>query len=310
MNLSQLARIDLNLLVLFDAVMQDGQAARAADRLNLTPSAISHGLTRLRRLLSDPLFLPTPKGMSPTARARELAAPIRDLLERAVQVLDTGAPFDPATSTRAFRIGAPDGALAAFLPGLLDTLALEAPGIDLRIAQLLPAEGRFAALDAWEPALLALDTQQLDLAVIPLPAAPARFTAESLFSEDFVVIAAQHHPFAEAPDLPTYLAARHLVVSMSGDPKGHIDEALSRIGERRRVALTVPNFHMALSVVAEHGILAAVPRRFALHHAKAHGLAVLDLPFSMPVSDLYLIAPTAALGDTGLAWLWAKLTGT
>src|SRR5215213_4619208 len=102
-----LSRVDLNLLVLFEAVLREGHVARAAARLNLSASAVSHGLGRLRRLFDDPLFLRTPRGVVP-AGARGLVA--------------TAAPFDPATSTREFTIGAPDGASSTFLGLLLDRL--------------------------------------------------------------------------------------------------------------------------------------------------------------------------------------------
>jgi DNA-binding transcriptional LysR family regulator len=109
LNEIDLSRTDLNLLVLFEAVLAERNVGRAADRVDLTPSAVSHGLGRLRRLLNDPLFLKTPKGVVPTARATELAAPIADVLTRVRSVVSTAEPFDPATSTRRFTIGAPDG---------------------------------------------------------------------------------------------------------------------------------------------------------------------------------------------------------
>src|SRR6266699_7343997 len=99
LKLAHLARIDLNLLVLFQVVLDERHVGRAAGRLNLTPSAVSHGLGRLRRLLNDPLFLRTPKGVMPTARASALAEPIADLLERARNVLSSAEPFDAAKST-------------------------------------------------------------------------------------------------------------------------------------------------------------------------------------------------------------------
>src|ERR671912_1998487 len=98
LNEIDLSRTDLNLLVLFETVLKERHVGRAADRLNLTPSAVSHGLGRLRKLLNDPLFLRTPKGVVPTARATELAAPIADILARVRSVMATAAPFDPATA--------------------------------------------------------------------------------------------------------------------------------------------------------------------------------------------------------------------
>src|SRR5262245_58319703 len=107
LNEINLARADLNLLVLFEAVFRERRVARTAERLNLTPSAVSHGLSRLRLRLNDPLFLRTPRGVVPTVRAVELAAPIADILARSRNVLATAEPFDPATSKRRFVIGAP-----------------------------------------------------------------------------------------------------------------------------------------------------------------------------------------------------------
>ena len=114
-----LSRADLNLLVLFEVVLEERHVGRAAERLSLSSSAVSHGLGRLRRLLNDPLFLKTPKGVVPTARAEQLAAPVADVLARARSVISTAEPFDPATCTRRFTIGAPDGVSAVFLPPLL-----------------------------------------------------------------------------------------------------------------------------------------------------------------------------------------------
>src|SRR5262245_60204578 len=131
MNIIDLSRADLNLLVVFEAVLEERHVGRAADRLSLTSSAVSHGLGRLRALLDDPLFLRTPKGVVPTTRATEIAAPIADILARVRSVLSTAKPFDPRTAIRRFTIGAPDGVSAVVLRPLLDHLRLSAPGIDI-----------------------------------------------------------------------------------------------------------------------------------------------------------------------------------
>ena len=131
LNEIDLSRTDLNLLVLFETVLEERHVGRAAKRLNLSPSAVSHGLGRLRRLLNDPLFLKNPKGVVPTARANELAEPVADLLSRTRRVFASAEPFDAVTSTRRFTIGAPDGVLAVVLPPLLANLRRLAPGIDI-----------------------------------------------------------------------------------------------------------------------------------------------------------------------------------
>src|SRR5215510_886614 len=126
-----LAAVDLNLLVLFETVMRERHVRRAAEGLHVSPSAVSHGLSRLRRLLGDPLFLRTPRGVIPTDRANQLAEPIADILARVRSVVASAEPFDPARSSRRFTIGAPDAAVSVFLPTLLDGLERSSSRIDL-----------------------------------------------------------------------------------------------------------------------------------------------------------------------------------
>src|SRR5262252_3973877 len=127
LNIAQLSRIDLNLLVLFQVVLEEQHVARAAHRLHLTPSAVSHGLRRLRTTLQDPLFLRTPRGVVPTERALALHVPITDILVGVQNVIGSTTPFDRATSTRRFVIGAPDAILASTMTPLLKRVAIEAP---------------------------------------------------------------------------------------------------------------------------------------------------------------------------------------
>ena len=245
--LNDLSRTDLNLLVLFEVVLEERHVGRAADRLNLTPSAVSHGLGRLRRLLNDPLFLRTPKGVVPTARATELAAPIADILAQVRSVISTAEPFDPARSTRRFTLGAPDGASAVFLPPLLAGLRRAAPGIDISVRQLLPTPGEPSPERAWRNAFADLEARAMDIAVIPSDHIPARFHACTLYEEDFVIAMRAGHPFADNPSLERYCEMQHLVVSFTGDRHGFVDEALAKRGYSRRIALTVPNFMFALA---------------------------------------------------------------
>ncbi|HVG49587.1 MAG TPA: LysR family transcriptional regulator [Rubellimicrobium sp.] len=298
-----LSRADLNLLVLFEAVLREGHVGRAAESLHLSPSAVSHGLGRLRRLLGDPVFLRAPKGVVPTASALDLAAPIAEVLAGARRVLATAQPFDPATSTRAFLLGVPDGATSFLLP-LLDRLAADAPGLDLRLRQLLPTPSAEPPGN-WEAAWADLDARALDLAIGPFAEIPARFAASPLREEDFVVVARPGHPFAQAPTLDAYCGAAHLVTSQTGDPLGFVDMALAQRGLARRVALTVPSFFMALAVAAATDLLVAVPRSLARTHGA--GLAIREPPLPLPRFTISAVLPRAALGDAGLAWLLGTL---
>lgn len=308
LNEIDLSRVDLNLLVLFDTVREAQHVGRAAEQLHLSASAVSHGLGRLRRLLSDPLFLRTPKGVVPTERALQLAGPISDLLARARIVLASAEPFDPARSTRRFTIGAPDGISAVLLPRLLEELIEKAPGVDIGVRQLMPAPEEYSPERAWRSALTDLEARAMDIAVLPFGDVPPRFHAGALYDEDFVVAVAAGHPFAHTPTLDCFCEMRHLVVSGSADPHGFVDLALAEHGRARRVALTVPNFMFALSVVAETDLVCALPRRFVATHAARFGVVGLEAPLPMGRFQLHAVTPKAALMDAGLKWLFELLS--
>jgi DNA-binding transcriptional LysR family regulator len=307
MNEIDLSRADLNLLVLFEAVLEERHVGRAARRLNLTPSAVSHGLGRLRRLLDDPLFLRTPKGVVASARALELAAPTADILARVRSVIASAAPFDPATSTRRFTIGAPDAVSAVLLPALLAHIGSVAPRIDIAVRQLLPPHAARPLERAWDPVLHDLEARSIDVVVVPIDAVPARFVERTLYEEDFVIAMRAGHPFAGSPTLDRYCRMRHLVVSQTGDPFGLFDEALARRGRARRVALTVPTFMQALAMLAETDLIAALPRHLVTSHAARFGLTSAEPPVPRSRDRIRAVATKAAVMDAGVAWIFGLL---
>jgi len=305
-----LSRADLNLLVLFAIVLEERHVGRAAEKLHLTPSAVSHGLGRLRRLLNDPLFLRTPKGVVPTARATELAEPIADILARVRRVVATAEPFDPARSTRRFTIGAPDAIAAVLLPPLLAHLRRSAPRIDIGVRQALPQHRD------WQPALAELEERAVDAVVLPRDDVPARFAAHRIGEEDFVIAMRAGHPFAKSPTLERYCRMLHLVTSQSGDFHGYVDGVLAARSLTRRVALTVPNFMLALAILAETDYLAAIPKSFVAMHGTRFGVTSVAAPLPFERFRISVIAPRVALMDAGIAWLcsllaaaWREATG-
>ncbi|HWA75345.1 MAG TPA: LysR family transcriptional regulator, partial [Polyangiaceae bacterium] len=248
MNDIDLSRADLNLLVVFEAVFAEQHVGKAARRLHLTSSAVSHGLGRLRELFADPLFLKIPKGVLPTARAVALAPSVADVLARVRGVLASVEPFSPATSSRRFAIGLPDANAATLLPPLLRTIARSAPGIDLSVRHLLPQDG-----------VAQLDDGQLDLVILPIDDVPARFVDKVVWEEEFVIAARAGHPFLRAPSLRRYCEQRHMLVSITGDMAGYVDGVLAEKGLSRRVALSVPNFMLALAALCDSELVAALP---------------------------------------------------
>jgi DNA-binding transcriptional LysR family regulator len=310
LNETNLSRADLNLLVLFETVLKERHVGRAAERLRLSSSAVSHGLSRLRRLLNDPLFLKTPKGVVPTDRAAELAAPIAEILTQIRSVISTAKPFDPATSTRRFTIGAPDGVSALFVPPVLAELRRTAPGIDIGVRQLLPAPEETSPDRVWRSAFVELEARAMDIAIIPFDDIPARFQKRILYEEDFVVAMRKGHPFADAPTLRHYCEMQHLVVSLTGDAHGFVDQVLAKQGLSRRIALTVPNFMFALAIIAETDLISALPRRFAAMHAPRFEVVSVEAPLPLGRFPLNAVAPKSAMMDVGLVWLFDVLGRT
>jgi DNA-binding transcriptional LysR family regulator len=309
LNEIDLSRADLNLLCLFEVVLAERHIGRAAEKLNLTPSAVSHGVGRLRLLLHDPLFLRTPKGVVPTARAMELSAPIADVLARVRGVLSTAEPFDPVRAARRFTIGAPDGVSAVILDSLLAKLRQQGPRIDISVCQLLPAQGETSPERVWRMALADLESRAMDLAIIPSDDIPPRFERRCVYEESFVVAVRKGHPFARNPTLEHYCQMQHLVVSESGDPYGFVDQLLAKQGRSRRIALTVPNFMFALAVLAGSDFVGALPARFVEMHAARFGILSMDGPLPLPHFRLNAVSSKAAMMDAGVAWMFDLIVG-
>lgn len=296
LNSAQLNAVDLNLLVLFNVVLAEQNVSRAARRLSLSASAVSHGLGRLRRLFADPLFLRTPKGVVPTARANELAPAIADILSRVSAVVAASTPFDARTSKRRFVLGMADATAAVHLPALLAHIRKRAPLIDLSLRHILPFD-----------ALPQVEARKLDLAIAAVDEVPARFAAVQAYEEEFVIAARQGHPFLNSPSLKHYCAAQHILVSASGDQHGFVDELLERQGLSRRVALTAPSFMLALASLEHTDLLTALPLSLARTQAARFSAAWAPAPLSIRNYAVYNITSRAALQDAGVAWLFEAL---
>jgi DNA-binding transcriptional LysR family regulator len=245
-------------------------------------------------LLHDPLFLKHPKGVVPTARAEELGAPIADILQRVRGVVMSAESFDPLQSSRRFTLGAPDAVFIAVMPALLAALAKVGPRIDLTLRTTLP-----------QTALADLDAREADIVLQPLLDIPPRFQSTRLYDEEFAIAMRAGHPLGGRLSLARYTAASHVLVSTTGGPYGNVDAELKKLGRSRRISATVPNYLLALSLVAETDLVAAVPRRAAAH-ARRFGVVLADPPAPLaPLarSAIQLITTRSALADAGVAWL-------
>jgi DNA-binding transcriptional LysR family regulator len=244
-----LRSLDLNLLVVFDAVFTEKNVTRAGLRIGLSQPAVSNALTRLRGHLNDELFLRGPDALRPTPRAVELAGPIHALLTDLGQLLDPAA-FDPTTAVRTFTIAAVDYFSVVVAPKLARHLSTHAPGVDVRV---MPTAGRAMEL---------LDQAEIDLATASFSDPPDRFGTATLVEDGYsCMVATGHSLAAEKLTLARYAAARHLLVTPRGDARGFVDDKLAEKGLTRRVAMTVNHFSAAPAIVEGSDLVLTAPTK-------------------------------------------------
>ncbi|MGK7870053.1 LysR family transcriptional regulator [Falsiroseomonas sp. E2-1-a20] len=271
MNRIHSAALDLNLLKLFDAVMETRSVSRAAVLLGLSQSAVSHGLARLREVVGDPLFIRSGGRMEPTARAQRLAEPMRDALVLAASALspDAAQAFDPAAGRRVFTIGAGDYAAAVLLGGFVAEVA--AAGWDLGIA-VLPVDRQSA------PAML--DAGQIDLALGLLPQRRRWHEGRVLYEEvQACVFDGARLGIAAPIVLEQFCALPQIVPSLHGDFTSWVEEELDRLGQRRRVVMATAHFLSIPMLLKQVPAVATLPRRLCMACANAAALTVSPLPF-------------------------------
>lgn len=288
-----LRAVDLNLLVVLDALLHERHLTRAAARLPMSQPAVSHALARLRTLLGDPLFHRTRGGLRPTPHALALEAPLRDVLAQVRRLL-AGAVFDPAASRRTFRLAMSDYGASVVLPPLVRRLRAQAPGIDLEISYT--SRGGMIA---------GVADGQLDLALAVFGETPADIRRAVLFHEPFVCVmdaAGTAGPLT----LDDYLARPHVLVAASQDQRsGEVDAALARQGRARRVALRLPHWTAAPAVVAGTDLVLTVAQRTVM--PTPPGLAVQPVPFPIDPLGFEMIWHERTDGDAGLRWLRESL---
>jgi DNA-binding transcriptional LysR family regulator len=297
MNRTDLRRFDLNLLLVFEVLLEERHVGRAAQRLGLTQSGASYALARLRELTGDPLFVRHPKGMEPTPRALTLAGPIGDILQRTRIALSPPTPFDPAKAERRISIGATDYVTLVVLPPLLARLRHVAPGMDLQI--------RAIDRDTITPML---DRGDIDLAVGIAPdPLPKRLSARPLFTERLVCIARHGHPaFASAESVLTlqeFAALPHLLITPRGDLAGPVDLALGRYGLTRRIAVAVPHFLSAPFVVGASDLIAVLAERMIVQLGVTAGVTAYPVPLMIDGWSIDLLQRRQAAADAATAWL-------
>lgn len=294
--------LDLNLLRVFDAVMAEGSLTRAAAALAMTQPAVSHAIKRLRLAVGEALFTRTANGMRPTPRARELWPPVREALSQMRQALSPDA-FDPATDAVHFRLALADITAALLSPPLVQRI--ERDGLALSLS-MLPLTDR-------DPRKL-LEAGDADLAIGHFPqvmaslgqdvqaSAPWRHTR--LYSARQVCVMRRGHPLADQPlSWDTFCAARHLLVSFSGQPEGSVDQQLDAMGRSRRIVLTVNPYFAASRVVAQSDLLTVLPQGLVEAAGTPLELVSRPLPVELPLLHVDMLWHRRLDGHPAHEWL-------
>ncbi|MGI4977929.1 MAG: LysR family transcriptional regulator [Janthinobacterium lividum] len=290
-----LGRIDLNLLVALDALLAERSVTRAAARVGLGQSAMSHALGRLRALFGDELLTRGPDGMRATPRALALADPVRLALSQVQALVAPGVAFDPATAERVFRIALPDSVEVLLGPALLAHLRAVAPHVRLR---LYPSDP-LALLDE-------LDADRIDLAVgIGIPAGGQTHHRWRPFLRDSYLCMFNAGLVGVTPpiSLADYVRLPHVLTSLRPGERGVVDDALAPLGLARTVVLTTPRFLAVPFLVAGAPVVTTMHARLARLFAWQLGLSLSPAPVALPEVALSLLWHASYEADPGHRWL-------
>jgi DNA-binding transcriptional LysR family regulator len=291
-------RLDLNLLVVFDAVARTRSVTAAAQELFLSQPAVSHALNRLRDLVGDRLFLRGPGGLAPTPRAEAMMGPAREALAQAARAFAPGK-FDPATTRRVFRVAASDYALATVAPALVALARAETPQARLE----LPAMR--------EGALELLETGELDAAFWGASPPPRPWRSVELFRERLVGLVRARHPLAVKARaghvaLDDYLAHPHIAVSWRDPRLSAVDARLAEIGRARRIAVATPNFAANVAALRGADLVMSLPSRYCAG-LDLRGLARFELPLALDDFAYLLVWHARTDDDAANVWLRAAV---
>ena len=288
--------VDLNLLRVLDALLQEESVTKAAARLGLSPPAVSQSLARLRTRVSDPLLVRAGRRMVPSPRAEELRPKVHALLDEVRAVFAAGEAFDPRTSTQDFLLHGSDYVILVLGVALDRLLGAQAPGVRL---QFMPNTTDDADL---------VRSGAIDLAIGVYDQLHPEIRIQKLFDEELVCVVRERHPrVRKRMSLELYAALDHVQISPRGRPGGLVDSVLANKGLSRRVARRVPFFFAGLVMAAQTDYVLTLPRRLAVAQAKKFGLRVLGVPLGLGRYSVSQIWHPRRDGDGAHRWLRERI---
>jgi DNA-binding transcriptional LysR family regulator len=284
---------DLNLLVAFDALMREHSVTRAATRLKIKQSAMSHNLSTLRLLLDDELFIRVGQVMKPTPRALALALPIGRLLEQAQHAITTRETFRPQEETRTFSIGFSSELEVLLMPSLTAQVQSYAPGIKLLARPAQPEEVHRM-----------LDDGVIDLAIGCFGDGAERHRRKLLFEQSLTCCFNPKLLDLAVPiSQSAYLAQRHALVSQNASIRGCLEYAMRTANVEVDVVMAAPEFLTVLSTVMSTPVIATLPSRIANCYGPLMGLATSPVPFDFTVTPISMVWAAHSDRDPASEWL-------
>ncbi|MES2249651.1 MAG: LysR substrate-binding domain-containing protein [Pseudomonadota bacterium] len=297
-----LRRVDLNLLVVFDALMQERNLTRAAQHLHMSQPAVSNALARLREQLNEPLFVRTARGMTPTTRAEVLHGPVLAALRLLQDGMAPEPAFDPPAAKQSFRLALSDYPQYLLLPALMARVHEQAPDVTLVVEP-----------DDAETLASRLAAGTLDLAIDYLHFDVPELRYEPLFEEEITVIARLGHPALRRTGTisrKSFEAASHVAMSTRAGRGSPFEIVLGSVKVRRHAAIQVPSYLSVPAIVAQSELIGSSPRRLAERAARVLPIALSPLPFNMGPVQVSMITNRQKDGDHGLQWLKHQIVAT
>jgi DNA-binding transcriptional LysR family regulator len=275
--------IDLNLLIILKILLDENNVTKASEKLNLSQSATSHALNRLRKMFNDPLLERSRTGMRPTARALALQGSLKNILLE-IEQLVAEPIFRPEVATGTVRIAASDYGTTVILPSVLKQLARESPYINIECYDWHP--------DTMEK--LGIGEIDLALGVAHFDDNDNQFRSQKLFPESFASVVRADHPIIQdSITLESYISWSHALITITGTPstsikkshKSHVDRILEESGVTRRVMLKLPHFLSAALIIDRTDLILTLPRRIALLFTNIANIAVFEPPLDLGVYE-------------------------
>lgn len=296
-----LRAIDLNLLTIFDAIMEQGKLALAADILHMTQPAVSHALKRLRHTFDDELFIRTRQGMRPTPKALEIAPAIQSALHLIKTTIEDSQLFNPSESSRQFKIAFGRYGELLLLPQLLNKVNASQTLISIK-----------SILDEQETGLDLVMSGAIDFCFDFVQPNNNKLEFCNFSTEELVVIARHNHPRLQCNkiSLQQFFDEKHIVMTFGKQRRALLDELMTQNGGSRRIMAELNQYIAAPMVVTQTDGIALVPKNMADFFLASHEIRVMPLPLSLPPIPIYLIWHHSMSRDRGHQWMKKLILST